>query len=111
MKSEDFVYIIKGNPQIVPDYSQRPKDKSFETGKAKLSQTLRDARMERLTNNQAREKYLREPQLLVGTGIHHHLKDEGETCWYRREVIGIEKTWQKWPEKNTVIFDTDSDNH
>ena len=58
--------------KIVPDDIQRPssslkskeeRDESFETGKAKLTQTLRDARMRRLTNNQAREnlpKYMKE---------------------------------------------------
>ena len=57
--------------KIVPDDIQRPssslkskeeRDESFEIGKAKLAQTLRDARMRRLTNNQVKEnlsKYMK----------------------------------------------------
>ena len=86
------------------------------TGKAKLTQTLRDARMRRLTNNQAREnlpKYMKEHKLLTGKSIQHHLKDEGETWWWKGEVIGIEKPNKNNPKRTqyTVIYDTDLDNH
>ena len=111
--------------KIVPDDIQRTssslkskeeRDESFETGKAKSTQTLRDARMRRLTNNQAKEnlpKYMKEPKLLIEKCIQHQLKDEGETWWCIGEVIGIEKPNKNTPRRTqyTVMYDTDLDNN
>ena len=86
MKSEDLFKslkeILKFN-KIVPDYSRMP----FASLKSKEERQK--------FRNWKSKVDLREPQLLVGKSIQHHLKDEGETCWCRGEVIGIEKSLKK----------------